>query len=419
MEATGSRSEEAPLETRLPGGAGERLNAGVVAEIPNEGMVPNVDMTSDAEGVRRRNSAWPKAGEKRPWDETGGVDIELERAMVQVMRKHGVMATSSSSSGRNLVSQETQTELTGEMIVPEKRNKISDKLGCGKGVGQGTGSGSSGASAQEPPVSSEMHPDEILELQAIVQAEEEEEIDQLEALQLATGAFLQRGVEPGDSEWEEHFSEDGRPYYYNLKTMVSQWEDPQKVSIATGKMVGSSGYGVSGTGAERNNDPAAGLELEPTASTPSSESTRAFQGSTVLGGEENASIIGDSGLGGVEKVTPITPGSPRDKGSSGTQREMAGEHLDREANGSGLSEGGAAVETVVLDKKVLNDGSFGAASTEVSARNDGSGDKEVLPGNKGRLGDSSTCGDGSAQVVVKESAFLEIKGHFCSGCMHW
>ena len=93
--------------------------------------------------------------------------------MVQVMRKHGVLATSSSSSGRNLVSQETQTELTGEMIVPEKRNKISDKLGCGKGVGQGTGSGSSGASAQEPPVSSEMHPDEILELQAIVQAEEE------------------------------------------------------------------------------------------------------------------------------------------------------------------------------------------------------------------------------------------------------
>ena len=36
--------------------------------------------------------------------------------------------------------------------------------------------------AQEPPVVSEVRPDEILELEAVVQAEEEEEINQLEAL---------------------------------------------------------------------------------------------------------------------------------------------------------------------------------------------------------------------------------------------
>ena len=71
----------------------------------------------------------PRAGEKRPWDETSGVDIEFETAMLQVMRKHGMLSTSSTSSGRKLVSQETQTDLSGVVVsLDRSRNKISDEL---------------------------------------------------------------------------------------------------------------------------------------------------------------------------------------------------------------------------------------------------------------------------------------------------
>ena len=42
------------------------------------------------------------------------------------------------------------------------------------------------------------------------------------------------------------------------------------------------------------------------------------------------------------EVTLIGPGSPKEDGISGTQEGVA---LDREANNTGLSEGGVAVET--------------------------------------------------------------------------
>ena len=107
--AAESLGERAVLEEVMPG-AEEHLEEALVAEGPNVGMNPNVDMVSNAEAEGRAVSVSPKPGEKRNWDETGGMDVELEATVLRVMLKHGFTTASSSSSSRRMVSQETQTE---------------------------------------------------------------------------------------------------------------------------------------------------------------------------------------------------------------------------------------------------------------------------------------------------------------------
>ena len=127
--ATGSLAGEVALEAVMPGAAEEQLGRITVAEIPNEGMVPNVDMTDVAEDERRGSSAQQtRTGVKRPWDETGGINTEFAAAVLEVLQRHGVLTTSSSSSGRRMVSQEIQTELSGEVSAVQKRsqNKMTE-----------------------------------------------------------------------------------------------------------------------------------------------------------------------------------------------------------------------------------------------------------------------------------------------------
>ena len=86
-DATGGLAGEAVLEATRPGAAEKQLSGTAVAGSPNAGMVPNVDMTDNAEGGGQVISVPPRAGEKRPWDETGGVDNELEASVLRVMLK--------------------------------------------------------------------------------------------------------------------------------------------------------------------------------------------------------------------------------------------------------------------------------------------------------------------------------------------
>ena len=217
--ATGPQVEEAALEEEMPGTAEEQLEGTSVAGDPNEGIDPNVDMVENAGGERRAVSVSPKPGEKRPWDETGGMDVELEATVLRVMLKHGFTTASSSSSSRRMVSQETQTELSGEVAPLEKvKNKISDGPSSMDGGDLIPSSGSAGKTAQKPQEVVEMHPDEILELEAVIQEEREQENAQLVQLRLEADSFLKGSEAPMvDSEWEMHF-QDGRPYYYNIAT---------------------------------------------------------------------------------------------------------------------------------------------------------------------------------------------------------
>ena len=69
----------------------------------------------------------------------GGVDVELEATALRLMLKHGFPTTSSSSSGRKTVDQETQTELSGEVSSASKRAQNKTQGGssvssiCGEG----------------------------------------------------------------------------------------------------------------------------------------------------------------------------------------------------------------------------------------------------------------------------------------------
>ena len=98
------------------------------------------------------------------------------------------------------------------------------------------------------------------------------------------------------------------------------------------------------------------LEMEAalgsSSSTPTPESTRAFQGSVNSVGEKDfSSTIRDSGFraGGDAQ----TSGSPDEEGISGIRADIAGEHLDREEM-EALSEGVAAVESVGPEEKMPN-----------------------------------------------------------------
>ena len=86
--AAESLGERAVLEEVIPG-AEEHLEEALVAEDPNVGMNPNVDMVSNAEAEGRAVSVSPKPGEKRNWDATGGIDREMEVTVLRVLQKHG------------------------------------------------------------------------------------------------------------------------------------------------------------------------------------------------------------------------------------------------------------------------------------------------------------------------------------------
>ena len=89
--------------------------------------------------------------------------------------------------------------------------------------------------------------------------------------------------------------------------------------------------------------------LGPTSSTPTSESVRAYQGSVdSVVEKEFSSIIGESGSmgGGAAR----TSGSLDEEGISGSQTDMAGEHLDQEMS-KALSDGYAAVKPVSPDSQ--------------------------------------------------------------------
>ena len=256
--ATSSQVGEAALEEEMPGTAEGQLEGTLVAGDPNEGMDPNADMVENAEGEGRAVSVSPKPGEKRPWDETGGVDVELEATVLRLMLKHGFPTASSSSSSGRMVSQETQTELSGEVAPLEKtKNKISDGPSSGDGGDLLSSSGSAGKMVQEPQEVMEMHPDEILELEAVLQEEREQENAQLEQLRLEADAFLKGSEAPMvDSEWEMHF-QDGRPCYYNIATQRSQWECPEGFINTAGEAMADGRATVSGK-EEQGFYPAAG-----------------------------------------------------------------------------------------------------------------------------------------------------------------
>ena len=59
----------------------------------------------------------------------------------------------------------------------------------------------------------------------------------------ATG--MGAGVMGGASEWETHISDEGRPYYYNARTLVSQWDPPAEVMMQQ-KLGGMGGMGAMG-----------------------------------------------------------------------------------------------------------------------------------------------------------------------------
>ena len=124
--ATGSQVEEAALEEEMPGTAEEQLEGTSVAGDPNEGINPNADMVENAAGERRAVSVSPKPGEKRHWDETGGIDRELGATVLRVLLRHGYQL-STSTSGR-MVDQEIQTNLSGAVLQASRNplNKIKE-----------------------------------------------------------------------------------------------------------------------------------------------------------------------------------------------------------------------------------------------------------------------------------------------------
>ena len=199
----------------------------MIAGSPNEGMGPNVDRIDNGEGEGQAFSVPPRAGEKRPWDEAGGMDHVLEATVLRLMMRHGFQASSSSSSQR-MVSQEIQTELSGEVVLLEKsKSKITDEPSGGGGVDLISAMGSEDKASKGLSEVAEMHPEEILELEAVIQEEHEEEQAQLEQLQLASDTFLKGSEAPKiDAVWEMHFSM-GRPYYYDIVTGRTQWECPE------------------------------------------------------------------------------------------------------------------------------------------------------------------------------------------------
>ena len=343
--AAESLGERAALEEVMPG-AEEHLEEASVAEGPNEGMNPNADMVSNAEAEGRAVSVSPKPGEKRNWDATGGIDRELEVTVLRVLQRHGYQP-STSTSGR-MVDQGSQTNLSGEVLQASRRplNKIKEDPSASSMCG-GSGYEQKGADSFEAAPTAEyaMGEEEILQMEAERLRQLSEEADEMRQVSEMDGFRKDEHlIQACDgTTWEWRFHEDGRQYYYCLDTQESKWTLPD-----VGEKIGCDEVVGSPSGNELEMETALG----PSSSTPTPESTRAFQGSGNSVGEKDfSSTIGDSSFraGGDAQ----TSGSPDEEGISGIRTDIAGEHLDREGM-EALSEGVAAVESVDPEDKMPN-----------------------------------------------------------------
>ena len=356
--ATGSSAQGVVQEAMVPGTTVEQVGRSTVAEAPNEGVVPNAGSGDRAEGEERVVSVLPKPGEKRPWDETGGMDRELEAVVLRVLRKYNYQP-SSSSSGREMVSRETQTVLSGEIPSASRtsQNKMQgsssvDSIG-GDHSERKEGTGVDGLNTT-PVAEFAMDEEEILEMESERLRQLFEEADEMRQVSDQDGFRKDERLicDCDGMHWEWHLHEDGRQYYYCLETQESKWTLPGKGE----KMVDEKAVeSFSGNGLE------AETELGPTSPTPTAESTRAFQGS--VDGIENdfPSTNRDSGLKGGGAT--LTSGSLGEEGISGLQEEMASGHLDQERD-KDLSKGDAAVETASQDRMISNVEESGASATE-------------------------------------------------------
>ena len=329
-------------------GAEEHLEETSVAEGPNEGMNPNVDMVSNAEAEGRAVSVSPKPGEKRNWDATGGIDRELEVTVLRVLQRHGYQP-SASTWGR-MVDQGSQIHLSGEVLQASRRplNKIKEDPSASSMCGGSSYEQSiKGADSFEAAPTAEytMGEEEILEMEVERLRQLSEEADEMRQVSEMDGFRKDEHlIQACDgTTWEWHIHEDGRQDYYCLDTQESKWTLPD-----VGEKMGSDEVVGSPSGNELEMETALG----PSSSTPTPESTRAFQGSVNSVVEKDfSSTIGDSGLraGGDAQ----TSGSPDEEGISGIRTDMAGEHLDREGI-EALSEGVAAVKSVDPEDKIPN-----------------------------------------------------------------
>ena len=374
--ATGSQVEEAALEEEMPGTAEEQLEGTSVAGDPNEGIDPNAGMVENAEGERRAVSVSPKPGEKRNWDETGGIDRELEATVLRVLLRHGYQP-STSTSGR-MVDQGAQTNLSGAVSQVSRKplNKIkgdpSASSMCDEGGDEKETKGADSFEAA-PTAEYAMGEEEILEMEVERMRQLSEEADEMRQVSEEDGFQKDEHlIQACDgTTWDWHFHEAGRQYYYCLDTQESKWTLPDVgEKMESDKVVES----LSGNGLELE------TALGPSSSTPTAESTRAFQGSVdSVNKELFSSTIGDSGLRGGKAAE--TSGSPREDRISGFQTDMAGEHLDREGI-EALSEGDAAVKSVDLEDKIPNAKANAVSVTKEQVGDKISGIQEVGPGDE-------------------------------------
>ena len=376
--ATGSSAQRVVQEAMVPGTAVEQVGGSTVAGVPDGGVVPNAGSGDRAEGEELVVSVLPKPGEKRPWDETGGIDRELEAVVLRVLRKYNYQP-SSLSSGREMVSQETQTVLTGD--IPSASRVTQDKMqgnSSADAIGGESSDENKGRSADglKPASAAKvtMDEEEVLELDAERLQQVSEDADQMRQISEDDGFHQdERWIIACDkTRWKWHHHEDGRQYYYCLDTGESKWVLPKPGDKTRDSKETEE---PSGNALEDGNS-----VLGPISPTPTAESTRAFQGSVDgIIEDDFPSTNRDIGLRGGGAA--LTSGSLGEEGISGLQEAMAGGHLDQERD-KDLSEGDAAVETASPDRMISNVEESCASATEEQMVEKESGTQEVGPEKK-------------------------------------
>ena len=216
----------------MPGAAEEQLEGTTVARGPNEGTDPNADMVDNAEGEGRAVSVSPKPGEKRNWDETGGIDRELEATVLPVLLRHGYQP-STSTSGR-MVDQGAQTNLSGAVSQVSRKplNKIkgdpSASSMCDEGGDEQETKGADSFEAA-PTAEYAMGEEEILEMEVERMRQLSEEAEMLQVSEENDVQEEGHPIEASDgTTWERHFHKDGRPYFYCLDTGETRWTLPEE-----------------------------------------------------------------------------------------------------------------------------------------------------------------------------------------------
>ena len=294
--AAESLGERSVLEEVIPG-AEEHLEEALVAESPNVGMNPNVDMVSNTEAEGRAVSVSPKPGEKRNWDATGGIDREMEVTVLRVLHKHGYQP-SSSTSGR-MVDQESQTDLIGEVLQAARRplNKIKrDPSSSSQGGGSGHEQKGADSFEAAPAAEYAMGEEEILQMEAERLRQLSEEEDEMRQVSERDGFRKDEHLIKAcdGTTWEWHLHEDGRQYYYCLDTQESKWTLP---------VVGEKMKSDEVVGSPSGNELEMEAALDSSSSTPKTESTRAFQGSVNSLGEKDFPLLSGIAVLGLV-VTP-------------------------------------------------------------------------------------------------------------------